>query len=377
MDLKSYPVLYVDDDNANRIVIKHNLGHEFALLLADSGPAALEILAEQPVAVLLADQRMPGMTGVDLAQRVLELYPEVVRVIITAYSDLEATVDAINRAHVNRFIKKPWTREELVAVMRESVSAYQQSQLIKQLRERLTQLDRAAAIGIMSSSIAHDLRQPLACITPSVAALKKEMASLLETTVSPRYAQDRLHSMQEVVDRLASGVSNLSRVSSTLLESLRSARSPTRRLDLRRVVESALTITRSTLITGARLEVELPDEPLEIEGSEGRLLQLLVNLLLNAAQAIAPGAPLRNRIGIRVVGTAERIILSVDDTGCGIPPENMAKLFTPFFTTKGSAGTGLGLAICRQVVEEMGGTIHVESKPEEGTRFVASFPRAG
>jgi signal transduction histidine kinase len=322
MDFKSYPILYVDDDNANRIVIKHNLGHEFALLIAESAQDALDVLAQQPVAVLLSDQRMPGMTGVDLAERVLELYPEVVRVIITAYSDLEATIDAINRAHVSRFIKKPWTREELVAVM-----------------------------------------------------LQDDVRALLQGNLSPRDVKEHLRNVQEALDDLATGVSNLSAVSSSLLQSLRTARGPKEPLEVRKVVESALSITRSSIISCARLELDLPEGPLELVGSEGRLLQLMVNLLLNAVQAITPGSPMKNRIGIRVATTAERITISVDDTGCGVTAENLAKLFIPFFTTKGSAGTGLGLAICKQIAEEMQGTIQVESQPGAGARFVASFPR--
>ena len=172
-ETRDYPILYVDDDHANRVVMKHNLGGDFTLLLADSGAAALEILAREPVAVLLTDQRMPMMSGVELAERVRQIYPEVVRVIITAYSDLDATVDAINRAQVARFIKKPWTREELLAVMRESIQSHYNARLLKRLQEKLGQLDRMTTIAVMGSSIAHDLRQPMTLFTPAVDSLRR------------------------------------------------------------------------------------------------------------------------------------------------------------------------------------------------------------
>jgi signal transduction histidine kinase len=375
MNYRDYPILYVDDENANRVVMKHNLGRELTLMIADSAEAALDLLARERVAVLLADQRMPRITGVDLAELVLNRYPEVVRVIITAYSDLEATIDAINRAHVNRFIKKPWTREELIAVMHESILAYHNTQLIKELQQRLVELDRVTTVAVLASSIAHDLRQPLASIEPTLLSLRDELGRTLAENLSGSSLKRRLESIRDGLDEMQVGVDRFKVISASLFKSLVSKDEKVDAVDLKQAVESAVILTRTPIVNVAMLDVELPPEPVTMLASEGKLIQLAVNLLLNAAQAIKTGTQMTNRVRVQVTGTEDQATLRVDDSGCGIGPDDLPQVFTPFFTTKGREGSGLGLAICRQIVEEMQGTIAVESIPGQGTRFTVVLPR--
>jgi two-component system sensor histidine kinase/response regulator len=373
MELEACPVLYVDDDNANRVVMRHNLGSKFKLLIADSGPAALEIMEREPISVLLTDQRMPQMTGVELATRVRELYPEVVRVIITAYSDLEATVDAINSANVSRFVKKPWTREELVAVVNESIETWRNGQVMKRMRNQLMQLDRMTSLAIMAGSIAHDLRQPLSYMEPSLVLMREDLRDLMSLELNDP-ARKKLEEMAESVHDLGNGLEKFQTIATTLLESLRNKRVTREMISLNQVIQSALDLTRSTIIHNANLQVELLDEPVYVMGSEGRTIQLLVNLLLNANQALT-GPASENRIGVRLSTQPVDAVLEIEDNGCGIPPEKVDHVFQPFFTTKGQHGTGLGLAICKQIVDELDGTIHVDSTPGKGTRFVIALPR--
>jgi signal transduction histidine kinase len=375
MDVREYPILYVDDESANRVVMKHNLGKAFTLRIADSAAAALEILAREPVAVLLADQRMPRVTGVDLAEQVLERYPDVVRVIITAYSDLDATIDAINRARVNRFIKKPWTREELVAVMEESVLAFHNNRLIKRLEERLRQLDRMTAVAVMSSAIAHDLRQPLAYIEPTLDVMRSEVGALTGEVEAER-GQKRLAVLSDCIGDVAQGVEKLKVITSTLMKSLSSKQVPQELIDVRAVLENAVTITRSTVRRRAQLQLELPGEPVSMLASEGRIIQLVVNLMLNAVQALTEGTPMTNRIWVSLGSDEDHVVIRVRDTGCGIPEEEREQIFAPLYTTKSSVGgSGMGLAICRQIVEEMQGAIDVESAVGRGSTFEVTLPR--
>jgi len=375
MDPRDYPILYVDDERANRVVMKHNMGREFTLLMAESADQALQIMSGEPVAVLLADQRMPHVTGVDLAEQVLQRYPDVVRVIITAYSDLEATIDAINRARVNRFIKKPWTREELVAVMMESIRSYHNGQLIKKLQDRLMQLDRVTAVAVMASAIAHDLRQPLAYIEPTLDLLKIDVEYLIGRRLPDLQVRERLGCMKDALGDLGQGVEKFKVISTTLLKSLKNQPVSTDVVDLNQVVQSAVVITRGTLIRRAQFQMELPDEPVSMVASEGRVIQLVVNLLLNAAQAIPQGAVMTNTIGLMLTAAENQVTIAVRDTGCGISPEDREQIFTPFFTTKGPSGSGLGLAICKQIVDEMQGTIDITSAEGEGSVFSITLPR--
>ena len=146
-------------------------------------------------------------------------------------------------------------------------------------------------------------------------------------------------------------------------------------VDLRRVAESALRLAGGELRHRATVIKELGEVP-PVLGNEGRLGQVCINLLVNAAQALPPDRFAQNQITIRTSTDDEgRAILSVLDTGCGIGPENLARIFDPFFTTKPvGVGTGLGLSICHSLIEAHGGHIEVKSKLGEGTVFSIVLP---
>jgi signal transduction histidine kinase len=373
MDLKDYPILYVDDEGANRVVMKHNLAKQFTLFIADSAEAALQILEREFVAVLLADQRMPGVTGVDLAEQTLRRYPDVVRVIITAYSDLEATIDAINRAHVNRFIKKPWTREELVAVMRESIQSFQTARLLKRMQERLIQLDRVTTVAVMALAIAHDLKQPIGFIQQNLWTLIPDAEALVELPLQPAGADEMAERILDGLQDISKGVEKFQLVSKTLLSTLRTQPREQELVDLKQVVEGALELTRSTVIGRARLVRDLPPHEAYVMASEGKVLQVIFNLVLNAVESLTQGTAMTNKVTVSLQPGADSWRITVQDTGCGIPADQQEKIFAPFHTTK-ERGTGLGLPICKQVVEELGGTLSLESAPGQGTCFTVELP---
>ncbi|MBN1946816.1 MAG: hybrid sensor histidine kinase/response regulator [Bradymonadales bacterium] len=373
MNFSDYPILYVDDEQANRVVMKHNLGKEFTLFLAESGSQALEILERENICVLLADQRMPGMTGVDLVERVRLAYPDIIRVIITAYSDLEATIDAINRGQVSRFVKKPWTREELSAILRESIQSFYNAVLVKRLQDRLMSLDRISAVGIMASSIAHDIRQPLTYIEPNLEMMQRDFQALASLGF-PERSEPVVQRMAECLSDAFEGVKMLRVLSHTLLESLSNKPISKSMVDLKEIINGVLAITRSTVTRRARLKLEVPEGEIRLLGSSTRLSQLLINLLLNAVQAVEPGEPLKNQIVLRCQIQGGQIVIEVEDSGKGISPENQERIFNPFFTTKGQTGSGLGLTICKQAVQEHDGTIQLFSTLGKGSLFRVVLP---
>src|SRR5262249_44787197 len=114
MDYRGYPILYVDDEPTNLQAMEYLLDDKFTLITTPSGEQARQILAEQPVAVLIADMRMPGMNGAELCARAREIKPDVVRMIMTAYVDVHAAVESINRGQISRYISKPYKKQELL-----------------------------------------------------------------------------------------------------------------------------------------------------------------------------------------------------------------------------------------------------------------------
>jgi len=230
-------------------------------------------------------------------------------------------------------------------------------------------------VAIMASAIAHDMRQPLAFIEPTLASLKLDVENLQRRRHTEAQLRERMEDMADQLADLGKGIDRFKLMINTLFNSLKNQPVKTEPLDLRKVVESAVLITRGTIIRRAGFKLDLPPEPVMMMASEGRLVQLVVNLLLNATQAITQGNQMTNTIGLVVSVGETTVAISVSDTGCGITPQNLEQIFAPFFTTKGESGSGLGLPICKQIVEEMQGKMEVQSEVGQGTTFRVTLPR--
>jgi signal transduction histidine kinase len=150
-DYREYPVLYVDDEPDNLRIFDLTFGREFTVYTAPSGEAGLDVLNRLPVALVLSDHRMPGMTGTEFLARVAEIDPKTVRIMVTAYGDAETLEDAINTGSIYRYIPKPWTPEDVRATLRRGIEVYALD------REREQLLRELALINRVSSSLAQEL----------------------------------------------------------------------------------------------------------------------------------------------------------------------------------------------------------------------------
>jgi len=150
-DYREYPVLYVDDEPENLRIFELTFRRDFAITTAESGEEGLEILSRQPIAVVLSDHRMPGMTGTEFLARVAELDPKTVRIMVTAYGDSETLESAINTGSIYRYIPKPWRPDDVRTTLRRGIEAYALDREREQLLRELTLLNR------VSSSLAQEL----------------------------------------------------------------------------------------------------------------------------------------------------------------------------------------------------------------------------
>jgi two-component system sensor histidine kinase/response regulator len=373
-------VLYVDDDTANLVVLKATCQDEFDVITASSGPEGLDILKEREVAVLLVDQRMPGMNGVEVFEIAQQLYPDTIRILITAYSDLTDAISAINRGQIRRYIRKPWDPEELKAVLREAIDTYQIRRKIVQLETRLIETERTYALGVVAASVAHELRNPLAAMVMGLDLAQLRLDQLVgELRRGDSVEQSHVEAVRKVrhqLDEIAKATDQVSEITKGM-ELGHRRRDEDVQADLGEIVELTLTFVRAALLKRAQLEVETTACP-PVKGSPNKLSQVMTNLLVNAMQALPDRPRSDNRISVTLTtdATGRWVRLAVADNGEGIPDSVRGHIFDPFFTTKTQGGTGLGLAISKRIVEEVGGHIEVESQPGSGTTFVVELPAA-
>lgn len=245
----------------------------------------------------------------------------------------------------------------------------------QQVQEKLRSTDRMVSLGTLAAGVAHELNNPLSYVLSNLRYAMDELNERLEgdRTLAGAEAREILQALQESLE----GGERMRNI-------VRDLRSFSRRdderqgpVDIHAVLDSCASLARSELRHRAQLVKEYGQVPLVL-GNASRLGQLFLNLLVNAAQAIPDGDAKGHHVRLRTVKAMEGWVeIAVQDTGVGIPPENLQRLFKPFFTTKPvGIGTGLGLSICHGIVTSMGGRIEVSSEVGKGTTFRVFMPTA-
>ncbi len=240
------------------------------------------------------------------------------------------------------------------------------------MRAQLVQADRMAAIGTLAAGVAHDINNPLAYVIANLDYVVPEFGKLALDL--PRR---RLDEVLEALSEVRHGAERIRQVVGDLKTFSRFDEEQQGLVDVTNVLKSCVRMALNEIKHRAVLVKDFHPTPL-VNANSGRLGQVFLNLIVNAAHAIQEGSIERNEIRL-VTGTdsAGRAVVEVRDTGTGIAPENLGRIFEPFFTTKPlGTGTGLGLFICRDVVKGLGGELTVESKVGKGSVFRVALPAA-
>jgi signal transduction histidine kinase len=378
VDYKLHPILFVDDEPQNLVVFRYAMEDHFAILTATSGAEALRILQTQTVAVLLADQRMPGMGGAELCERAREVQPDAIRIIITAYADIHAAVDAINKGQVSRYLVKPWRNEELVEILQTSIEFVHLQQAMREMELRLLRSGQTRIATAVHDELLHEIANPLGAMTMTL----MQTAEMLDAVIA-RIESGGQNALADVKSSLlelreAHGDANAA------MEQLNSLATRMRAIpgharaggscDAGRVIDATVRIIRRDVERVATIEVVLDQAPL-VRVESSALGQIVLNLVLNAAQAIEGSGTNRGSIRLVVDAVADMAVVAVSDNGPGIEAKNLDRIFEPYFTTK-TTGTGLGLSIVREMVRRAGGSISARSTPGFETRFEVRLPLA-
>ncbi|KFA87435.1 MASE1 domain-containing protein [Archangium violaceum] len=247
------------------------------------------------------------------------------------------------------------------------VATYRDMTTQKQLQAKLVSAERIAAVGTLAAGVGHEINNPLAYLMLNLEGVAQSLARGAEGVDEARAS---LESAREGAERIRVIVRDLKVFS-------RQQGEERAMLDVNEVVVPALRMAAHAVRPRARL-VEDFGQPPKVLGSEARLGQVMLNLLVNALQAIPEGNPDHHEVRVRTGrDDTGRALVEVSDTGCGMAPPVLARIFDPFFTTKPwGEGTGLGLAICQQIIQAHGGELRVSSEEGKGSRFTVLLPSA-
>jgi signal transduction histidine kinase len=380
-ETRSGGILIVDDERPNLTVLRNFLDAGYRVHEAESGAKALEIAKTTDLDVVITDQRMPNMTGIELLEALRALKPDVAGIVLTGFTDPPALISAINRARVFRFLKKPWQPDDILEAVRQASEHVHQARAIQRLvgllakrteeldaslgqvkstQRQLLHLERLGTMGRLASGVVHDLRNLMVSL------------GYVEGVLSQRkIAPDVLESVQVGLQ----GVGNLIQT----LEAMHAfARGGGLSLELANIpgaaaVQDAVAISRMDLnFRMHKVAVNVPDGLPTVRGDRQKLTQVLVNLIRNALQA----TPQWKHVNIGASRAGDRIVYSVEDEGPGVSHEVRDNLFKPFVSTKGENGLGMGLYMAKLIVDSHRGEIAVLDRPQGGSRFEVKLQAA-
>ncbi|MET0342184.1 MAG: response regulator [Polyangiales bacterium] len=361
-------VALIEDDDDIREALESLLTHAGYRVLpyASAETALREMEGGRHPDLILLDLMMPGMNGWQfrVEQRKRPTLTDIPVIALSAdVSPYAAAIDA------NAYLKKPVDFDRLCTVIEQIILASER----KRLASRAVELERIRALGLLVAGVAHEINNPL---TYTVGNL--ELASVRQHAImaSPERAAQLGPKLLENIESARDGAERIAFIVRLLSAFVRGSSDETQPVDVLRAIDAATRLAMQHIRTRARLSVDLGQLPL-VRANEARLAQVFLNLLINAAQAIPEGKPEQNEIRIRAVHEDDKVVIEVSDTGCGIAPELVSRIFEPFYTTKpADQGTGLGLSISRDVIVALGGAIGVKSELGQGATFRIELPIA-
>lgn len=374
-------VLLVDDEPLNLKVLRSHLEDRFRVHEATSGPEALEIAAKVPLDVVVADQRMPDMTGVELLAELRTRRPDVAGIVLTGFADMPALESAINRAGAFRFLRKPWEPPQIIEALEQATDHVVQRRTIERLvallaqrsdelrssldqleaqQQMLLHLERLGTIGKLTSGVTHDLRNLMVAFRAAEWELDTAQAS------GP---------LREILGVGLAGVDNMVRTLQTLHDFSRTGAFSLDlgEIDPAGIVTDAVAISRlDPAFKMRRVSWEVAPVLPRLRADRQKLVQVIVNLVRNALHATRPSEAVRVSAAVRPGGEVE---IAVEDEGPGVPAALRSRLFQPFASSKGDQGLGLGLYMARLIVELHHGRIDLVDRPR-GARFEVVLPAA-
>ena len=375
-------VVFVDDDPhvlAALVRAVHARDKTWPCERFTSAAAALARAQAGDIDAVVADVRMPGMDGIEFLAR-LKGDPRTQHVpviMLTGHADMENKRSALELGAYD-FVTKPADPEELWARLRNAVRLKSYEDRLREqnsiLERQLTQSQRMEVVGLLASGIFHDLNNVLQSI------IGRTQLAALKT--------DTMEQVQQDLKMALASAEHATRLTRQILSLGRPTDAPATVQDLVALIDESLQLLRVATPQNVRVHWDQPPNPVALAVDATQIHQILMNLCLNAAQAMPEGGTLTIALDIirwdateagehedAPPGTYAR--LSVTDTGVGMDDATREQIFDPFFTTKGPGrGTGIGLSVVQRIVHNHGGFITVDSTPGQGTSFSVHLPCA-
>jgi signal transduction histidine kinase len=383
---RRHTLLVLDDEPDVVKSVQDLLRMDYRVLGTSNAQEALDILGREDVQLIMTDQRMPGMTGVEFLSKIRGEYPEAIRLLFTGYADIHAVIGAINQGNVYRYITKPWDPDELQAVIREAAERYdlivERKRLIGMLQEQNSHLEKANAELRRANELkqafiqvaSHELRTPLTILL-----------GVTKLTLDTSAPDDPVHPWLERIEHAGERLQHLVDQIITMLRTEHFEATVERRpTDLAALLTEAVDDVRPFVeLRHQKLTTEIPADLGTADVQADMIRDSVNHLLLNAIKFTPDGGA----ISLKVTPINGEFEIEVIDTGTGMDAACVERLFEPFFTgfdvahhssgqyEYGRKGLGLGLSVVKSFVKLHGGTVRATSELGRGTTVTLCIPR--
>jgi two-component system, probable response regulator PhcQ len=381
-DYKKFTILYVDDEEMSLKYFTRAFQNQFQILTAANAKDGYQLLEQHrdTIALIMTDQRMPGEQGVQFLARARQLHPRAIRILTTAYSDLEVAVDAVNSGAIYKYVTKPWEVPDLEITLKRALEFFMvQRERDFLMREKLSALhkmmitDRVLSLGIVAARLGHYVRNSLVAVRTFLDLVPDRLLEEkvdAESLRNPNFWQEFYAQAQNQLRRITDLLSDL--VSATQVNY------PARRLDpvdLKDAVGRTLEKLKGSLAqNGVTVVNNIPSglPPIMVEGDGfQRLLDLLLkDEIINLSSGNNIVFTARHRSGKEDV-----VEIEVKDNGPGLPRDALRAVFDPFFVRIDNYQEfGINLMACYFIVYHHGGKVDVCSEEGQGVTFTLTFP---
>lgn len=381
-DYKKYAVLYVDDEEKSLKYFAKAFEDNFRVLTAADAQDGLKLVEQhgEDIGVLMTDQRMPGEKGVWLLEKTREIHPRIIRVLATAYSDMDAAIAAVNTGAIYKYVTKPWDPVQLNETLKRALEFFMvQRERDQLLREKMSVLhnmmiaDRIVSLGLLAAGLSHHIRNALVAVKTFLDLAPSKMAEekmSLDGLRNPDFWKEYYQSVQGQIER----INNLLKDLWTASEKPSFAFSD--EVQLHEAVASTIeTLQANFIAKNIQVKNEIPATLPPMKVDKAKFYRLFDLLLKDELATLPAGSEVTLKAEPYDGSSRPGIHIQVIDNGPGLPQEALRLVFDPFVVRSDSPMEyGIHLMACYFIVHHHGGKIEARSEHGRGTTFSIRLP---
>jgi two-component system probable response regulator PhcQ len=383
-DYKKYTILYVDDEEKSLKYFTRAFEDQFTILTATNAQDGLKLLEahKEEIGLLMTDQRMPGEKGVWLLEKTRQLQPRIIRILATAYADMDAAIAAVNTGAIYKYVTKPWDPPQLETTLKRGLEFFMvQRERDQLLREKMSVLhnmmiaDRIVSIGLLAAGLSHHIRNALVAVKTflDLAPAKLEQENLdMQGLRNPDFWKEYYQNVQGQIGKINNMLKDLWTASE------KPAFEFADRVQLHSVMAETLEGLKESLkAKNITVENAIPDSLPAMNVDKPKFYRLFELLLKDEIASLPAGSKIALSASVLNAARADKqeIQVQVADNGPGLPKEALRLVFDPFVVRSDSPMEyGIHLMACYFIVHHHGGKIDAKSDNGNGTVFTLRLP---